>query len=199
MSGEYRNTASVWSSIDLRHSITVWFPKSLVLRHIFFECVWKLNFFVRISDTVMLCLKFGHFCFWISATLCVWKPKTHKFDFRCLVFYIFYLSPMVYHIFCKSFDILLPLSIVHSKNIFVRSPEQKNLVGFKFGFGMVHLGTFMNDVTQLRGTGLQFCDTMFKRLSKTLILVWQRGEGGQKLSIGWPLCLAHKFIYFECL
>ena len=38
---------------------------------------------------------------------------------------------------------------------------------------------FMNDVTQVGGEGMWFCDIEYEDASKTLILAWQRGKGGR--------------------
>ena len=44
-------------------------------------------------------------------------------------------------------------------------------------------GAFINDVTQVGGRGCQYiCYTIYKVIFKLAILVWQRGEGGQKKS-----------------
>ena len=38
---------------------------------------------------------------------------------------------------------------------------------------------FMNDVTQVGGEGMWFCDIRYEDASKALILAWQRGKGGR--------------------
>ena len=51
--------SEIRSSVDFRHSINVWLPKSSVFRHLW--NFWNPETMVQISDT-----------------LCVWKPNTHK-------------------------------------------------------------------------------------------------------------------------
>ena len=63
----------------------------------------------------------------------------------------------------------------------------------------LHKGAFINDVTQVWGRGDQYiCDTRYKIVSRIAILVWQRGEGGQKKSkFAWRhLWMALSFFFF---
>ena len=51
---------------------------------------------------------------------------------------------------------------------------------------MLWLRAFINDVTPVRGWGGQcICDTMYKGLNKTVILVWQGGKGVSEKSLIW--------------